>query len=131
MIIELQAVSLMPGAAVWAVLFFFMIVLIAVDTQFVTVEAVATILMDNFSGKILKTKYEREIITAISCFIQFAPGLLMVTQGGIYLFQLFDYYAASGLVLLAFCFCECAAVAWVYGVDRWVLIRYATPCNIN
>ncbi len=59
------------------------------------------------------------MITAFTCIGQFCIGLFMVTQGGIYLFQLFDYYAASGMVLLAFCFCECAAIAWVYGVERW------------
>ncbi len=46
-----KALSLMPGAKIWAILFFFMIILIAVDSQFVTVEAVVTTLMDNFARK--------------------------------------------------------------------------------
>lgn len=32
-----------------------------------------------------------------------------------YIFQLFDYYAASGVCLLWVAFFECIAVAWVYG----------------
>lgn len=40
-------------------------------------------------------------------------------QGGIYVFQIFDFYAASGVVLLTICFFECICVGYFYGADKF------------
>lgn len=42
---------------------------------------------------------------------------LPLQQGGMYIFQLFDYYAASGTCLLFLAIFEVICVGWVYG--KW------------
>ncbi|XP_034387997.1 solute carrier family 6 member 6b [Cyclopterus lumpus] len=113
-----KAVSMMPFPTVWAVLFFIMLLLLGLDSQFVEVEGQITSLVDLYPS-FLRKGYRREIFIAIICSISYLLGLTMVTKGGMYVFQLFDYYAASGVCLLWVAFFECIAVAWVYGADNY------------
>ena len=46
-------------------------------------------------------------------------NLFFFLQGGMYLFQIMDFYAASGLSLLWICFFETIAVSWFYGAGRF------------
>ncbi|XP_008291288.1 sodium- and chloride-dependent creatine transporter 1 [Stegastes partitus] len=86
---------------------------------FVGVEGFVTGILDLFPGKYYH-RYKREIAVAICCLLCFIIDLSMVTQGGMYVFQLFDYYSASGMTLLWQAFWECIVVAWVYGADRFM-----------
>nr|XP_034962399.1 sodium- and chloride-dependent taurine transporter isoform X3 [Zootoca vivipara] len=113
-----KAVSMMPLPTFWAILFFIMLMLLGLDSQFVEVEGQITSLVDLYPS-FLRKGYRREIFIAIICFVSYLLGLCMVTEGGMYVFQLFDYYAASGVCLLWVAFFECIAVAWVYGADNF------------
>ena len=69
----------MPYAPVWAVLFFFMIFVVAIDSQFVTVEGFITAIMDQYSDH-FKMPYAREIVSFVYCFASFVLALCMVTR---------------------------------------------------
>ena len=40
--------------------------------------------------------------------------MFCILQGGMYVFQLFDYYSGSRIILFVAAF-MCVAVAWIYG----------------
>ncbi|KAI1892894.1 hypothetical protein AGOR_G00138220 [Albula goreensis] len=115
-----KAVTLMPLAPLWAALFFFMLLVLGLDSQFVGVEGFITGIMDMLPPNVLACSHRREVVVAICCITCFFIDLSMVTEGGMYVFQLFDYYSASGMTLLWQAFWECVVVAWVYGADRFM-----------
>uniref|UniRef100_A0A8C5AJ25 Transporter n=1 Tax=Gadus morhua TaxID=8049 RepID=A0A8C5AJ25_GADMO len=88
-----KAVSLMPVAPVWAALFFFMLLLLGLDSQFVGVEGFVTGMLDLYPGRSYH-RYKREIAVAICCFLCFIIDLSMITQ-----VRLYPGYKAFNLVL--------------------------------
>lgn len=54
-----------------------------------------------------------------------AAAPLTFPQGGMYIFQLFDYYASSGTCLLFLAVFEVICVGWVYG--KWREEREGQP----
>uniref|UniRef100_A0A4W5QJ22 Transporter n=1 Tax=Hucho hucho TaxID=62062 RepID=A0A4W5QJ22_9TELE len=110
-----KAVSMMPYPTFWAILFFIMLLLLGLDSQFVEVEGQITSLVDLYPAA-LRTGYRREIFIAVMCCISYLLGLTMVTKGGMYVFQLFDYYAASGVLCLLQQVCSSV---WLTGADNF------------
>lgn len=113
-----RAVSMMPFSSLWACFFFIMIVLLGLDSQFVCVESLVTALVDMFPS-VFRRKNRRELLILGICVVSYFMGLIMITEGGMYVFQLFDYYAASGMCLLFVAVFETVCIAWVYGADRF------------
>ncbi|XP_029075720.1 sodium- and chloride-dependent creatine transporter 1-like, partial [Monodon monoceros] len=74
-----RAVTLMPVAPLWAALFFFMLLLLGLDSQFVGVEGFITGLLDLLPASYY-FRFQREISVALCCALCFVIDLSMVTD---------------------------------------------------
>ncbi|XP_061640062.1 sodium- and chloride-dependent GABA transporter 2-like isoform X2 [Phyllopteryx taeniolatus] len=112
-----RAVALMPLPQLWAICFFAMIVFLGLDSQFVYLEALVINIVDAFPS-ILGNKCRRKLLVLAISVASFCAGLIIATEGGLYLFQLFDHYSCSGMTILVFAILESGCIGWVYGPDR-------------
>ncbi|XP_042284061.1 sodium- and chloride-dependent betaine transporter-like isoform X1 [Thunnus maccoyii] len=115
-----QATALMPLPQLWTVCFFLMMIFLSVDTHFVTVECFVTSVRDLFP-KLFHKPGRHEIFVLIICSSFFFIHLTLVTEGGIYIFQLTDYYGCTEAFHYFMAF-ECLALAWGFGADRVINI---------
>jgi hypothetical protein len=109
-----QALTLMPVSPLWALLFFFMLFLLGLDSQFATMEAVITVIIDDKRF----AKIRKELLILIICVVFFIASIPFVLGNGIYLFQLFDQFAST-LPLLFIGLIEIVAISWIFGVERF------------
>ncbi|XP_029687048.1 sodium- and chloride-dependent GABA transporter 3-like [Takifugu rubripes] len=112
-----QATALMPLPQFWTVCFFLMLFLLAVDSHFVDVESFITTVSDMFP-KWFHKPLRQEIFVLVVCASAFLVHLLLITEGGIYIFQFFDYYGSSRICGNFIAVCECLALGWMFGADR-------------
>ncbi|XP_067649896.1 sodium- and chloride-dependent glycine transporter 1-like [Haliotis asinina] len=109
------ALAQLPLPQLWSFLFFLMLLMVGLDTQFLAVEVLVTALIDQYPRKLSQW---RMLVTGGYCLIVFLLGIIFCTQGGPYMFQLVDWYVFS-LGPMVICSLECVAVAWIYGTNRF------------
>ncbi|KAI3374653.1 hypothetical protein L3Q82_021224, partial [Scortum barcoo] len=112
-----QATAMMPFPQLWTVCFFLMLILLTVDTHFVIVESLITSVTDLFP-KLFRAPLRHELFVLTICVSSFLIHLTLVTEGGMYLFQLIDFYGSTRVCVNFMAICECLAVGWIFGADR-------------
>ncbi|XP_067653314.1 sodium- and chloride-dependent glycine transporter 2-like [Haliotis asinina] len=123
-----EALAQLPVPQLWSFLFFIMLMLLVLDTLFSMVETVASVIFDEYPS-LLKW---RNTVTLGYCFGSFLLGIVTTTEGGMYIFQLIDWYMAAVFLFFAG-FLECIVLAWIYGVNRLsadmeLMTGRPTPC---
>uniref|UniRef100_A0A3Q1IHC7 Transporter n=1 Tax=Anabas testudineus TaxID=64144 RepID=A0A3Q1IHC7_ANATE len=111
-----RAVAMMPIPQLWAVCFFLMIIMLGLDTQFVSLEALMTSVSDLYPH-LIRRGHRRELLLLFVCVVCFLVGLVMVTPGGLYVFQIYDHFSCSGASLLLLSIFQSLAIGWVYGMN--------------
>lgn len=74
-----EAVATLPGSHLWSVLFFFMLIMLGLDSAMGGLECVITGLMDEFCGFFKGKKWSREIFTFGAIVVSFSVAMTNVT----------------------------------------------------
>ncbi|CAH1784499.1 unnamed protein product, partial [Owenia fusiformis] len=109
------AVTMMPVSPLWAILFFFMLITLGLDSQFAMLETVMTSIMDQFPH----VRKKKTFIILFISILFFLCGLTLTCRGGAYMLQLMDTYC-GGWAILIIGIVESISIAWIYGADRFM-----------
>ncbi|KAK6195234.1 hypothetical protein SNE40_000705 [Patella caerulea] len=110
-----RALAELPVPQLWCCVFFLMLAFIGIDSAILILEGFACSVMDVYTNLARK----REAMLILTCVATFILGLPMITQGGMYVFQLVDYYLFGGILMWLICFMEVIGIGWIYGADRF------------
>ncbi|KAH8262793.1 hypothetical protein KR044_000360, partial [Drosophila immigrans] len=111
-----QAVSMLPLPQLWGVLFFVMLFVLGIDSVFVQLEAITSSILD----EVEMFRNHKWKVTLILCIIFFSLSTIMCTNAGMFILQLFDWYSSS-LAIIVVCLVEVFMVAYIYGIDNFML----------
>ncbi|XP_062995986.1 sodium- and chloride-dependent glycine transporter 1 isoform X1 [Elgaria multicarinata webbii] len=107
-----EALTLLPISPLWSVLFFFMLILLGLGTQFCLLETLVTAIVDEIGNEwIIRRK---TFVTLGVAVVGFLLGIPLTTQAGIYWLLLMDNYAASFSLVVISCI-MCVSIMYIYG----------------
>ncbi|KAF7627132.1 hypothetical protein Mgra_00009598 [Meloidogyne graminicola] len=111
-----EALATMPGANIWSLIFFLMLLTLGLDSSFGGSEAIITGLSDEFPS----IKKNREVFVAILFSFYMLIGITMCTKGGMLVMEWLIVYGTTWGLLIAV-FCETAVISFCYGIGRFCL----------
>ncbi|XP_073501369.1 sodium- and chloride-dependent glycine transporter 1 [Phyllobates terribilis] len=107
-----EALTLLPISPLWSILFFFMLILLGLGTQFCLLETLVTAIVDEIGNDwIIRWK---TVVTLGVAVVGFLLGIPLTTQAGIYWLLLMDNYAASFSLVIISCI-MCVTIMYIYG----------------
>ncbi|CAF4985259.1 unnamed protein product, partial [Rotaria sp. Silwood1] len=110
-----HTIALMDWSTLWAVLFFFMVITLGIDSTFGGLESIITGLCDEYPNIFGRHRSLFVLGVLIICYLGALPTC---TYGGDYIVTLMNEIAVAPAILLVV-FIECIAVSWFYGVNRF------------
>ena len=105
-----EALAQLPYPWLWSILFFIMLFLLGLDSEFALLETALTAVYDGYP-RLRKHKVK---ITFISCVACYLLGLPCVSNSGPYVLDLMDTYAA-GFSITFIGIWELIGLMWIYG----------------
>jgi len=109
-----EALSHLPAPHFWSVIFFLMLFLLGLDSEFALFETVMVAIFDTFP----RLRGQKIGVTSAMCFVCFLLGLPCITQSGQYVLDLMDTYGAS-ISVMVIAVAEMIAIMWGYGANNF------------
>ncbi|XP_064609969.1 sodium- and chloride-dependent GABA transporter 3-like [Liolophura sinensis] len=106
----------MPIPHLWAALFFILVFFLGIDSAFGMIKTFTSGLFDMYPTTLGRYKV---LVTLGICMASYLSGLIFVTKGGMYWFQLFDWYLCFFALMLV-ALLECLVVSYIYGIERFL-----------
>ena len=112
-----QALSLLPGAAIWSIFFCAMVLSVGLGSCATNIEACIGVVIDSFPT--LRTRKKELAFRCCFIFSLFLLGLPMINRhGGMHLLKLVDSYS-TGINSFIIGLAMCIVLGNLYGIERF------------
>jgi len=109
-----EALSKLPCPHFWSIIFFSMLFLLGLDSEFALFETALSAIFD----AVPKLRKQKMLVTSLMSAVCFLLGLPCISQCGQYILNLMDTYGA-GLSVLIIAIFEMIFINWVYGTREF------------